>query len=235
MLFTKRSHHDKNFQSQLTNLLGFKPGNLAFYKRAFTHKSVSEEVKEGFKNSNERLEFLGDAVLDAIVANYFFQRFPLEEEGFLTMVKAKIVNRGYLNDLAVKMGVDTLLSANVKYKTKTIYGDALEALIGAVFLDKGFDKTEDFVVNRIIRPLTDVDELIETETNFKSRVLEYCQKHRYELSYEVEEIVHEKGNYYKAKLFINGKLEGEGAGKSKKRAEQEAASKFFEKHLDSDN
>ncbi len=229
-VFGSRSGADKEFRKQLKHVLGFKPGNLEFYIRAFTHKSASQEIKEGFRDSNERLEFLGDAILDSIVANYFFQRFPFEEEGFLTQVKAKMVNRGHLNKLAMQLGMNHLLRANIQGDSKTIYGDAFEALIGAIYLDKGFKATEQFVIRKVINPLVDVEELITTETNFKSLVLEYCQKNKLSIGYHLKQMGSDQP-YYEATIMINNKPYTTGKGKSKKRAEQYAAKHYYEQHL----
>jgi len=145
---------NRKYVKSLKNLLGFVPGNLSLYRLAFRHKSVAQNVKKGVKNSNERLEFLGDAVLGSVVAEVLFKLYPFEDEGFLTELRSKIVNRGNLNQLARKLGFEQLIQYDSRMVNSTrqgsLLGDAFEALIGAIYLDKGYDFTKNFLVNHII-------------------------------------------------------------------------------------
>ena len=141
------SKDDKLFKQKLKNILGFSPSNLALYKQAFRHSSSSKDISE-HQQSNERLEFLGDAILGAIIAEYLFKLFPKKEEGFLTQIRSRIVNGQHLFVLAKKFGLDALLQSRLTKKEKlssSAYGDVFEALIGAIFLDKGFEKTRLFI------------------------------------------------------------------------------------------
>src|ERR1700754_1231151 len=172
---------NRKYVKSLKNLLGFVPGNLSLYRLAFRHKSVATNVKKGVKNSNERLEFLGDAVLGSVVAEVLFKLYPFEDEGFLTELRSKIVSRVNLNQLARKLGFEQLVEYDSRMVSNTrqgsLLGDAFEALIGAVYLDKGYDFTRNFLVNHIIKAHIDIHKLEQTETNFKSKLIEWCQRH----------------------------------------------------------
>lgn len=226
------SGDDKKFVTSLKNLLGFYPENLNLYKLAFFHKSVAREVKAGIKASNERLEFLGDAVLDTIVAEYLFKKYPFEDEGFLTELRSKIVSRKNLNHLGGKMGLDKFIKSDNRGSVlhNSIIGDALEAMIGAIYLDKGFIVTQKFVLVQLIRNHIDVDVLQEKELNFKSRLIEYVQKERKTLRFEV---VAETDMGARRLFVINAIVDdivlGTGQDFSKKRAEQLASEKAMEK------
>ncbi|HAU52205.1 MAG TPA: ribonuclease III, partial [Sphingobacterium sp.] len=168
---------DREYVRKLKNLLGFVPGNVHLYKMAFRHKSVAVTIKEGAKNSNERLEFLGDAVLGSVVAELLFKKYPYKDEGFLTEMRSKIVSRANLNQLSRKLGFNELIQFDARMisfpnKQGSLLGDAFEALIGAVYLDRGYVFTKSFLLNRIIKPHVDIHLLEQTETNFKSRLIE---------------------------------------------------------------
>lgn len=217
---------EKQFKASLRNILGFTPGNLSLYKQAFRHISVAKEIKEGVKDSNERLEFLGDSVLNIVIAHYLFQKYPYKDEGFLTKMRSKIVSRDHLNQLAVKFGLNKFLSyfSDSGLKHSSMHGDAFEALIGAVYLDKGFSFTQNFILNRILRFHVDVEKIIETETDFKSKLIEWSQREKKEIRFSVLE---EKGRGYEKQFTIAALVGGETVAQamhiSKKKAEQLAA------------
>lgn len=221
-LFKKKSE----YALKLERILGFMPDRISLYKQAFTHKSTLVEDKKSFE-SNERLEFLGDAILDAIISNYIYSKFPFKDEGFLTQLRAKLVRRQFLNQLAEKIGLTELLVSNLDRDSKSIYGDALEALIGAIYIDKGYKKAEWFVLNKLLQNHVELTEVIETETDFKSRAIEWAQKHKLKFEFEIEEISEGQTKTYLAKLFIDNQLKGKGEAVSKKKAEQIAAEYFF--------
>ncbi len=223
-LFIRFSPHQKRF-IQIKNLLGFWPSNIRLYELAFTHSSVAREVREGVKDSNERLEFLGDAVLGSIVARFLFTKFPYRDEGFLTEMRSRIVNRTYLNKLALKIGLDKLIQYDASHRMyKSICGDTFEALIGAVYLDKGYNFTEKIILERIIRFHIDLEELEQQELNFKSRLINFVQRNRQSIVYDArEEIGNERQKRYHVTLFIDEKPVAEGIGYSKKAAEQAAS------------
>src|SRR5512133_2547870 len=147
-------------------MVGFKPGNLKLYEIAFIHRSASFTLPDGKKINNERLEYLGDAVLDAILSDYLFELFPDANEGFLTKIRSRIVNREVLNQLAVSMGIDKVLISNLGsgHQTRNLYGDALEALIGALFLDKGFERTKKIILKNVLNKYLDINEIVNTDT-----------------------------------------------------------------------
>lgn len=226
------SGDDKKLVTSLKNLLGFYPVNLHLYKLAFFHKSVAPELKDGKKASNERLEFLGDAILDAVVADYLFKKYPFEDEGFLTELRSKIVSRKNLNYLGGKMGLDKFIKSDNRGSVlhNSIIGDALEAMIGAVYLDKGFLVTQKFVLVQLIRNHIDVDVLQEQELNFKSRLIEYVQKERKTLRFEVAaETDMGARRLFVINAIVDNVVLGTGQDFSKKRAEQSAAEKALEK------
>ena len=209
-------------------MLGFVPGNLSLYRLAFRHKSVAQNVKKGVKNSNERLEFLGDAVLGSVVAEVLFKLYPFEDEGFLTELRSKIVNRSNLNQLARKLGFEQLIQYDNRMVNSTrqgsLLGDAFEALIGAVYLDKGYDFTKNFLVNHIIKSHIDIHKLEQTETNFKSKLIEWCQRHGKDITFELIENQDGKSNkLFTVQASIDGEIMGQGKEFNKKNAEKLAA------------
>ena len=219
---------DKSKNRTLKEVLGFYPKNPALYDQAFTHKSIINEDDSTDKVSNERLEFLGDAILGAIVAEYFFVKYPFEDEGFLTKVRSKLVSRNFLNQLSVDIGLDTFLETSPNTsRSRSIFGDAFEALIGAIYLDKGYESCKKFVVEKVIRNYIDVEQLIQTETNFKSKIIEWTQSRKLNYEFKTTAIESAKSRYFNSELSIDGELVAKGEGNSKKRAEQAAAKLFF--------
>lgn len=190
------------------------------------HSSVATLTNKGIKDSYERLEYLGDAILRMMVAEHLFSQYPFEEEGFLTVIRAKIVNRESLSKLAIKIGLKELVQYNPGSRThKSVFGDCMEALIGAVYLDHGFHACRKFVIQKLIRPHYDLDELISTTTNYKSKLLEWSQKGNKDLRFE---IVDEEDRKFTAQVFLNEEPMAKGFGFSKKKAEQDAARRTFE-------
>ena len=223
-LFRKQS----DYTLKLERIIGFKPSRISFYKQAFIHKSVLlGSAKKSFE-SNERLEFLGDAILDAVISTYIYQKFPFKDEGFLTQLRSKLVSRQFLNKLALKIGLNELIQSNLDRESKSIYGDALEALIGAIYLDKGFKKAELFILTKLIQNHVELSEVIEKETDFKSRMIEWAQKEKSKIEFEVEEMERDGAKTYVASLFINNQLKGKGEAFSKKKAEQLAAEECYQ-------
>lgn len=203
------------------------------YRLAFRHKSVAQIVKKGVKNSNERLEFLGDAVLGSVVADVLFKMYPYEDEGFLTELRSKMVSRINLNALGRKLGFEQLVEFDTRVintsRQSSLLGDAFEALIGAVYLDKGYDFTKEFLINRIIKSHIDIHTLEKTETNFKSKLIEWCQRHGKDIIFELT--TNQQGE--NSKLFtvqanIDGEVLGSGKEFNKKTAEKLAAEKACE-------
>lgn len=201
---------------------------------AFRHRSVAIILKNGTKNSNERLEFLGDAILGAVIADELFKRYPYKTEGFLTEMRSKIVSRVNLNQLAKKLGLDELIEydnriVNFPTKQSSLLGDAFEALIGAIYLDKGYEFTHNFLLMRIIKPHVDILTLENTETNFKSKLIEWCQRQGKEVIFEI--IPNGEGESLKlftVNALVDGESRGVGRDYNKKNAEKLAAEKACE-------
>jgi len=216
--------------------LGFRPGNLRLYEIAFIHRSASFTLPDGNKVNNERLEFLGDAILDAILSDFLFEKFPDASEGFMTKIRARIVNRDVLNDLSVSMGIHKVLLCNVSstQPTKNLYGDALEALIGSVFLDKGFRKTKQLFIRNVLNKYLDLEVIVNTDPDYKSLVFEWVQKHKTNLifTYNEEYDFNLKKSVFSTTLFINKEEYGKGQGASKKEAEQLAAGQAYKRIKD---
>lgn len=212
---------DAQLKKSLKILLGFTPGNIALYKQAFLHSSKRENV------NNERLEFLGDAVLGAVIAEYLFKMFPYKDEGFLTQLRSKIVNGQNLQHLALKLGIDKHLKVGLKESEKSkssVYGDAFEALIGAVYLDRGFVVAKNFILKRIIKLHVDIEDLMNTDTDFKSQLQIYCQKNKLSLEYRLlSEEQKGKTKVFTVQVYINDKPYVTFENYSKRVAEQKAA------------
>ncbi len=199
---------------------------MELYKMAFRHSSIASQIKSGVSNSNERLEFLGDAVLGSVVAHFLFTKFPFRDEGFLTKMRSRIVSRQNINKLAVKIGIESFIMKvnDARPGFKSMNGDALEALIGAVYLDKGYAVAQDFVLNRIVKIHVDLEALEHTDTDFKSKMIEWSQREKKPIRFELvgeEGKGHEK--FYTVNLCIENENAGTGKGFSKKIAEQMAA------------
>lgn len=222
---------DQALLDSLNNLLGFYPKNLKLYQQAFRHKS-SNKIKEGVTDSNERLEYLGDAVLGTVVAEYLFKKYPLKDEGFLTKVRSRIVSRENLASVSKKMGLERLIEkSQTRFGNKSMGGDAFEALIGAIYLDIGFNKTKKFIVDRILRTLVDIETLEEKDTDYKSQMIEWSQRNKRKIEFKLvleEGRSHDKT--YHIEIWNDESCLGKGKAASKKKAEQfasESALKFI--------
>jgi ribonuclease-3 len=218
---------DKDLHRSLKNILGFYPDNISLYKLAFRHSSAAKQIKKGVKNSNERLEFLGDSVIGTVVAEYLFKKFPYKDEGFLTKMRSKMVSRAQHNKIAVKMGLDHFIEANndrFGSKPSSINGDAYEALIGAIYLDKGYKAVQKFLLTRIINVYIDMEEVETKEVDFKSKIIEWAQKEKKEFSFEtVVDAAASGDKQFIIELLVDGQTVGKAQHFSKKRAEQIAA------------
>lgn len=223
---------EKELKQTLRRILGFYPKNLALYQQAFRHKSSIKET-QGYVQSNERLEFLGDAILGAVVAEYLFKLFPTKDEGFLTQLRSRIVNGQNLYLLSKKFGFDALLNSSLTKKekiTSSAYGDVFEALIGAVFMDKGFEITKKFILNHVIKHHLDIHELLRTDTDYKSQFQILMQRQKKQFEYTIlKEDYKGKEKLYSVQLSINGEPQATFENKSKKTAEQKVAQLVLEK------
>lgn len=217
----------------LYNILGFYPNNIRLYEQAFIHRSVSASQYGKRSNNNERLEFLGDAVLDAIIADILYKHFPNKREGFLTNTRSKIVQRESLNNIALALGIDQKVTS-MPYATthhKYMYGNALEALIGAIYLDKGYRCCCKFVEERIINQHLSLDKLATQEVNFKSRLLEWGQKTKLHIKFELIETFTDKDGSpaFQTSVLLEGAPLGIGIGSTKKESQQLAAKTVIRK------
>jgi len=227
------STDDKLLRREIYKTTTIRPSNIQLYKQAFRHASVSKQIEgTAIKNSNERLELLGDAILNAIVAQDLFIKFPFQDEGFLTQLRSKIVSREQLNNVARKIGITELIDLDKKLgnnmvRLKSMPGNTLEAFIGALFIDKGYSATEKFITERLLKVYLDVDTLVHTETNYKSRIINYCQKDGKSISFEtIEELIGvNKQKQFKVQVVISEVGYGIGLDYNKRKAEQEAAEK----------
>lgn len=185
--FRRSKISDKELYQSIKNIFGFSPSNIFLYKLAFRHRSVAQETSKGIKISNERLEYLGDAILGAVVADFLFKKFPYGEEGFLTEMRSKIVNRARLNKLSQKLGIDKLIQVNAESNNlyRSMNGDAFEAFIGALYLDKGYTFTKKIIIQRIIHIHIDIENLESEELNHKSKLIEWAQKEKRALQFNV--------------------------------------------------
>lgn len=222
---TTSSNKDKSFVQSIQNLTGLSVGNVDLYRLATRHSSAANQVKD----HNERLEYLGDAVLGAIVAEYLFKKYPYKEEGFLTEIRSRIVNGEHLAGLAKRTGLSALIDHDKRQRggqlqRSSMHGDALEALVAAVFLDHGFEKCKKFVVQKLLSTHVDLNSLVEQNVNFKSQLIEWAQRLNKKVHFD---IVEEKGashhREFVAEAKIDGEVVGHGTGLSKKKAEQAAA------------
>jgi ribonuclease-3 len=225
---------DKAFHDELRKITGLFPGNEELYKLAFIHKSASLRLPDGLTINNERLEFLGDAILDAVVAEYLYTKFPDKKEGFLTQTRSKIVNGDYLGQLAIQLGLDKFIISHAHNfnSNKHILGDAFEALIGAIYLDHGYKAVKKFVFKQLLKKHINLDQLLKTETNYKSRLIEWAQKDRKEVSFQTDiEDSNSLQPEFISYIKVDSKVIAKGMGSSKKEAEQNAAKHTLKKLL----
>nr|WP_203558313.1 ribonuclease III [Bacteroides sp. 224] len=208
-------------------MLGFFPKNLTYYEQALMHRSVSTRSEKGRTKNNERLEFLGDAILDAVVADIVYKRFTGKREGFLTNTRSKVVQRETLNKLGMDLGLDKLMkyTSLPSFHNSHICGNAFEALMGAIYLDQGYNRCMQFMEKKIIGSYIDLDKLSRIEVNFKSKLIEWCQKNKVELSFELIEQTFDKSSspIFQTEVLIEGFSAGHGTGYSKKESQQNAA------------
>jgi ribonuclease-3 len=217
------------FDQQIIDMLGIRPGNIQLYRNALSHRSVKETADE----NNERLEFLGDAVLSAIVADYLFKRYPYKGEGFLTEMRSKMVNRQQLNDIALKMGLRKLTFYNKfdnALKGSQIFGNTLEALIGAVYLDKGYDKTKTWILKQIIIPHLYLEDLELIDINLKNKLIGWANKNGKTITFDLaEEKLEGNRRIFTMNAVLDGEVFAQGKAGNKKDASQVAAQVAVEK------
>ena len=218
---------DKELYLSLYQILGFYPHDISYYKMALLHKSIMHRNAKGKPVNNERLEFLGDAVLDAVVGDIVYQHFPGKREGFLTNTRSKLVQRDTLNKLAQEMGINQLILSNGHSSSHNSYmgGNAFEALVGAVYLDRGYDACMYFMQKRILTQMINIDKVAYKEVNFKSKLIEWSQKNRVKLEFVLLDQQKDKNGspVFTYKVVIEGLEGGTGKGYSKKESQQIAS------------
>jgi len=226
-----RTENDEVFYKDLKKIIGFKPKNLAYYKKAFIHRSIKKvDKKTGLPVNYERLEFLGDAMLSSIIAAHLFEEVPSGDEGYLTKMRSKIVSRDHLNELGKDLDLFRFVQSNVA-KSKfgeNVHGNIFEALVGAIYLDRGYNYCRKFIFKRVVVPYVDVPKLEGKITSYKSLFIEWCQKVKNDFVFEVYE---DSGNditkHFSVKLFLDGKIIAKGRATSKKKAEETAAKRAY--------
>ena len=215
------------FFRAIDDMFGFIPHNIELYKLALIHKSASIVLENGQHINNERLEFLGDAIIESVSSDYLFIEYPDKKEGFLTQLRSKMVSRQSLNSVAKRIGLDDYVITNASSGSaqKHIYGDAFEAMMGAIYLDQGYDFVNRLLINKIFAKYLKMETLAESETDFKSRLIEWCQKNHHSIHFATSHDKTYSATYpfFYSKVLIDGIEVGHGAGESKKEAEQRAA------------
>jgi ribonuclease-3 len=234
LTFNRYKGEHKEFYLFFKNVLGFTPRNTSLYQIAFIHKSKSVETGQGWRVNNERLEYLGDAVLSAVVAEFLYKKYPHQGEGFLTEMRSKLVSRANLNKLAQKIGLSQLIQYNRESQGvfKSIDGDAFEALVGAIYLEKGYRFTRRVIIKKIMSTYLDVDAMAHTDWNFKSKLIDWGQKNHKKISFEVERVFFqgkESRRQYDVRVKIDGEPAEHAIEYSIKAAEQLAAEKTYKK------
>ncbi len=224
----KDYRRNKRYYALLKEVFGLVPNNVELYKLALIHRSASFHADESRAPvNNERLEYLGDAVLEAIVSDYLFIEFPGKNEGFLTQIRSKIVSRASLNEIAVRIGLDkyVIVQYSSNHIQKHLYGDAFEAMIGAIYLDKGYDFVNRLVINKVFGKHLNLNKLTQVETDFKSRLIEWGQKHKLKVAFDTAPSKYHTDHTpgFLCRALVSGKPLGSGEGPSKKEAEQQAA------------
>jgi len=227
---SRPSKEDGNFFSTLKEVLGFKPKDINLYHTAFTHRSMAQFDNDGNPISYERLEFLGDAILSSVISAYLYEEMPTKNEGYLTQMRSKIVSRNTLNIIGKQIGLKKLIKSKIPDAqfSSTLFGDSFESLVGAIYLDRGYDYAEKFLYNKMIEPYVDIDNLENKISSYKSYIIEYCQKEKKEVKFAlVEDKQDVKHKLFSIKLEIDGKYISKGRSTSKKKAEEQASKRAY--------
>ena len=230
-IIESRTEQDEAFLIELKKILGFNPKNLQYYKKAFIHRSIKKVDKDsGLIINYERLEFLGDAMLSAVIAAYLFDVVPTGDEGYLTQMRSKIVSRKHLNELGRDFNLIRFVKSNLA-KSKfgeNIHGNIFEALIGAIYLDRGYNFCKKFIHKRVITLYVDVPKLEGKITSYKSIFIEWCQKQKYDFVFEIyEDTGNDPIKHFSVKLILDGEIVAKGRATSKKKAEETAAKRAY--------
>ena len=215
---------------QIQNILGFKPKRIKYYKKAFTHRSMNKRDKDGTPINYERLEFVGDAMVSSIIATHLFNEVPQGDEGYLTKMRSKIVSREHLNELGKELDLIKLVESKIPKNNfgSNIHGNLFEALVGAIFLDRGYKYCEKFIFDKVIDPHVDIAKLEGKVISYKSLLIEWCQKEKKSFDYHVyEDTGNDDLRHFSVKLSINNKVIAKARATSKKKAEEKASKRAF--------
>lgn len=229
-ILNSRSSQGGNFFNILTQILGFKPKSLTYYKKAFTHRSLNRRDEEGNAINFERMEFLGDAMLSAVVASHLYKAVPGGNEGYLTKMRSKVVSRKHLNELGKDLGLIKHVQTNIPKEQfgVNIHGNLFEALVGAIYLDRGYKYCKRFIYERVIDPYVDIEQLEGKVISYKSLVIEWCQKEKKEFDYEVyEDTGNDELKHFAVKLRIDNRVVAKARATSKKKAEEKASKRAY--------
>jgi len=229
-ILNSRSGKDGIFFDAIQEILGFKPKNISKYQKAFTHRSLNKKDAFGNNLNYERLEFLGDAMLSSIIASYLFKKVPGGDEGYLTKMRSKVVSRKHLNELGRDLNLIRFVQANIPKNNfgQNIHGNLFEALIGAIYLDKGYKYCEKFVEQRVIKPYVDIEQLEGKVISYKSLLIEWCQKEKLAFNFEIyEDTGKDEVKHFAVKLWINQKIIAKARATSKKKAEEKASKRAY--------
>mgnify|MGYP000583785521 CR=1 FL=1 len=221
---------DEGLYNELKTLLNFSPKKINYYKKAFTHRSLKLKDKNGNPINYERLEFLGDAMLGSIIASYLYKKVPKGSEGYLTQMRSKIVSRDHLNELGKDLNLIKFVKSNFDKENvgDNIYGNIFEALIGAIYLDRGYNYCKKFIYENVIIPYVDIAKLEGKITSYKGLIIEWCQKQKKQYNFEIyEDSGNENVKHFSVKVSIDGVLVAKGRSTSKKKAEEQAAKRVY--------
>ncbi|PXX31396.1 ribonuclease III [Arenibacter sp. ARW7G5Y1] len=229
-LFNSHSKKDGDFFLGMKKILGFKPKNLEVYQKAFVHRSANRKDKAGFPMNYERLEFLGDAMLGTIISKHLYSIVPDGDEGYLTKMRSKIVSREHLNELGKDLRLIDFVESRIPKSRfgDNIHGNVFEALVGAIYLDRGYKYCEKFINKRIIDPYVDIEQLEGKVISYKSLVIEWCQKQKKSFNYDIyEDTGNDVVKHFAVKLSIGGKIVAKARATSKKKAEERASKRAY--------
>lgn len=224
------SEEDKQLHNELKKLLNFSPRKITKYKKAFTHRSVQMLDSDGLPINYERLEFLGDSILGAVIAAYLYKKVPTGTEGYLTQMRSKIVSREHLNELGKDLNLIKFIKSNIDQANigDNIHGNIFEALIGAIFLDKGYNFCQKFIYEHVILPYVDIEKLEGKITSYKGLIIEWCQKEKKKYKFDTyEDSGNEAIKHFSVKLSIDGEQVAKGRATSKKKAEEQASKRVY--------
>ncbi|TVZ52605.1 ribonuclease III [Dokdonia sp. Hel_I_53] len=229
-IFNSRPNKDGSFFMRMHSILGFKPKEISYYEKAFTHRSLALKKEDGNPLNYERLEFLGDAMLGSVIAAHLFDVVQGGNEGYLTKMRSKVVSRKHLNELGRDLNLIRYVRANIPLDNfgANIHGNLFEALIGAIYLDRGYRYCEKFIKKRVIKPYVDIEKLEGRIISYKSVLIEWCQKEKKAFKFETfEDTGQDTLKHFGVKLYVDGRIAAKARATSKKKAEEIASKRAF--------